>query len=121
MYQRLLRLQDLRRVSLGGARRGCLGLAALLLLLYPVNSVFYSGWGGGGVSCRLEHGRLRVTRSDREVRETFYVAGNSEPQRFAPEWRRRGPGDWEVQIPLWLPAAAAIAAALALRAREARA
>lgn len=121
MHQRLLLHQGHRRLSRRGARRGCLALAALLLLLYPVNSVFYSGWGGGGASCRLEHGRLRITRSDREVRETFYIAGNTEPLRFAPEWRRRGPGDWEVQIPLWLPAVAAIAAALALRTRRARA
>ena len=121
MHQRLLLHQGHRRLSRRGARRGCLVLAALLLLLYPINAAVYSGWGGGGVSCRLEHGRLRVTRSDREVRETFYIAGNSEPLRFTPEWRRRGPGDWELQVPLWLPAAAAIAAALALRAREARA
>lgn len=98
--------------------RGGFALAATALLLYPVNLAVYSGWGAGGFSWRLEHGRLRVTCSKREVRETFYVAPNSEALRFAPEGRWHGIGDWEVQIPLWLPAAALLLGAVRARRRD---
>ena len=98
--------------------RGCFALAATALLLYPVNLAVYSGWGGGGLTWRLEHGRLRITCSEREVRQTFYVAPNSEALRFAPEGRWHGIGDWEVQVPLWSAALTALTAGALLARRR---
>ena len=109
-----------RGSSLRHLRRAALGAAAAILLLYPANSVFYAGWGGVEWSWRLEHGRMKIECSPRTVRESLYLAGNSEPRRYALEWRRRGPGDWEAQVPLWLPALLLLSTAAACGIAERR-
>ena len=78
------------------------GLLAVLLLL---NLPFYAGSRlGEGLSWRMEHGRLGITRGPGADRNDFWLDANSEGLRWSPEFRGGG-SDWELQVPLWIPLA----------------
>ncbi|MHC4939714.1 MAG: hypothetical protein ACYTHK_12145 [Planctomycetota bacterium] len=81
-----------------------LGCTLALLLLYPLNLLVYAGQSiPPDYRWRFEHGRLTIRHGDNVGTESFYLAPNSEPLRFAPRWRSCDPANWEVAIPLWMP------------------
>lgn len=91
-----------------------LGTAAALavLVLYVANLPFYAGGGlGPRMGWRMEHGRVLVQREAAPRRRSFWIDGNTEGLRFAPEWGVSSPGVWRVNIPLWVPLAGALAIA----------
>ncbi|GMV26318.1 MAG: hypothetical protein AMXMBFR58_23490 [Phycisphaerae bacterium] len=94
-----MRLQSLQRwlsVSLFG----------LLVILQLACLPFYSGSSiTRNLSWRLEHGRLTLKRSPVDHTESFYIAGNSEGLRWRSEFKRFGPGDFRLTVPLWMPLA----------------
>ena len=86
-------------------------VAALMLLLWLLNRPFYAGSRIASIgSWRLEHGRLTLNWG-RPSTESFYIAINSEPVRWAAEFTPYSPGDWRIVVPLWLPMAASLALA----------
>lgn len=78
--------------------------SVLLMLLYVANVPFYSGSSvGSRLNWRMEHGRLRVQCRQVNYPESFYIAINSEGLKFVPEWRVQAWGNWDVNVPLWIP------------------
>lgn len=90
--------------------------SVLLVLLFLANLPFYSGSSvGSRLNWRMEHGRLRVEcEPPGRNPESFYIAGNSEGLKFAPDWHVYSAGDWFFNIPLWVPLAACILGSAAL-------
>ena len=43
--------------------------------------------------------------------ESFYIAINSEPLRWKPEFAHDSPGKWQIVVPLWVVGAVALVAA----------
>ncbi len=78
--------------------------SAMLVLLWAANVPFYSvstigdhnGW-------RIEHGRLGMRLVPFVHHEGFYIAGNTEGLKFAPDWHVWAWNDWNVVLPLWMP------------------
>ena len=102
------------------ATRALAIVAAILLgILLLLNLPFYAGAGlGEGLSWRMEHGRLGITKGPGHERDDFWLALNSEGLKWKPEFR--GDSDaWEVQLPIWIPFATAVLwAALASSGRR---
>ena len=94
-----------RRTTTRGRTRWFAAIAtALVLLVHAANVPFYAGSSlGREHSWRMEHGRLTVKRSASTSPQAFWVAPNAEGLRWAGEWRRFGPGEWTVTLPLWAP------------------
>lgn len=84
--------------------------SALLCGLYVLSVPLYSGSSvGSRMSWRMEHGRLKVEcRPAGRNPESFYIAGNSEGLRFAPDWHVYSAGDWFFNVPLWVPLGACV-------------
>lgn len=106
----------LRRIKLAS-----LIVAALVLAFWLLNRPFYAGSRIGSIgSWRLEHGRLTL-RWGRPSTESFYIAINSEPVRWAAEFTRFSPGEWQIVLPLWIAEAMTLGLAGVARRLERRA
>lgn len=69
-----------------------------------LNVPFYGGSGvGADHAWRMEHGRLKVWRSEGAGAETLYIDVNHEGLRWWPEMRHWQDGSWMVAVPLWAP------------------
>ena len=91
--------------------------AALIALLLILNLPFYAGGRGEHLSWRMEHGRIRIERRSEPSNPTgFWVDGNTEGLRFAPEASFHGRGDWMVNVPLWMPLLGCLGLAAGARA-----
>lgn len=92
-----------RCASLHRVKLASLITAALVLALWLLNRPFYAGSRIASIgSWRLEHGRLTVNWG-RPSTESFYIAINSEPVRWAAEFTSYTPGEWQIVMPLWIP------------------
>ena len=83
------------------------GVLVVLLLALLLNVGLYAGSRlGDEASWRLEHGRLGIQWGTWAKHDDFWVAGNTEPMRWEPEWSA-SEGHGGMWLPLWIPAAVA--------------
>lgn len=91
-----------------GGRRGrtrwfASAAAFLIAAIYVANLPLYAGASFDGWSWRMEHGRATIHRAPVIRAKPFWVDLNSEGLRWSAQWRRPGPGDWTLTVPLWAP------------------
>jgi hypothetical protein len=105
----------------GRTRWLAVAAAALVAAAYVANLPFYAGQSfEGGLSWRMEHGRLTISHLPDDLGRPLWVDFNTEGLRWSADWRRTGPGAWSVTIPLWIPLALCVAwCAVAWRRRGA--
>lgn len=79
-------------------------LSVAALMLHAACVPFYAGGpigrAGSPMAWRLEHGRMTVRYFSGGLRETFFVANNTEALRWGDEWSGGG-GSWSGTVPLW--------------------
>jgi hypothetical protein len=95
-------------VTEGRGRTRWFAAASVVLIaaIYVANVPLYAGQSfEGGLSWRMEHGRLTIDRTPEGRPKSFWADLNSEGLRWSAEWRRSGAGRWSLTIPLWIPLA----------------
>lgn len=82
---------------------------ALVAAIYVANLPFYAGQTfDGGLSWRMEHGRVTIQRNPHLRPKPFWMDLNSEGLRWSAQWRA-GADRWTLTIPLWIPLALCLA------------
>jgi hypothetical protein len=90
----------------GRTRWLAVAAVALVAAVYVANLPFYAGQTfESGLHWRMEHGRLTISQrtAKRGRLKPFWMDWNSEGLRWSAQWRRYGPDDWVLTIPLWIP------------------
>jgi hypothetical protein len=107
-------------VGSGRTRWFAAAVVALVAALYVASLPLYAGQSfEGGLSWRMEHGRVTIERRPEGRAKPFWADLNSEGLRWSADWRRGGPADWALTIPLWIPFALSAAwCALSWRRRS---